>query len=330
MSFEFPGLPSISPLRILVTGAAGFIGSHTVEALLGQGHEVMGADDLSTGKRANLKDARARGCRLVDDDLLAKGVLDGVTASFRPDVIIHLAGLVSVPLGEERPHRNFRLNVEATQLVAETGRQHGVSRIVLGSSGTVYGDFEKLPWGEDDPKMPKSNYGMSKLVSEMILAGYAQSYGMTCVATRFFNVYGPRQDSTSPHSGVVSIFADRFRQRRQSTIFGDGSQTRDFVHVRDVARALTLAATRPAVASGAYNVCSGTRHSLLELTHLLAGIFPGGPDVAFAPERAGDIKHSLGDPARAAEQLGFVAEVSLRDGLRQLADGGWSEFRRAA
>ena len=330
MSSEPAALPSPSPQRILVTGAAGFIGSHTVEALLDQGHEVTGVDDLSTGKRANLKDARARGCRLLDDDLLANGVLDSVMESFRPDVVIHLAGLVSVPLGEERPHRNFRLNVEATQLVTETARRHGVPRIVFGSSGTVYGDSEKLPWTEDGPKMPKSNYGMSKLVSELILEGYARSYGMTCVSTRFFNVYGPRQDAASPHSGVVSIFADRFRQRRQSTIFGDGTQTRDFVHVRDVARALTFAATRPGVASGAYNVCSGTSHSLLELANLLAGIFPGGPEVAFAPERAGDIKHSLGDPTRAAEQLGFVAEVSLRDGLRQLADAGWSDFRRAA
>jgi len=318
------------PQRILVTGAAGFIGSHTVSTLLDQGHEVVGVDDLSTGKRANIKEARVRGFRLVDDDMLTSGLLDEVTVSFRPDVIMHLAGFGGVALSEETPQRNFRLNVESTQLVAETARRRGVTRIVLASSAAVYGDLEMLPVSEDAMTVPKSNFGTAKLVSELLLAGYARSYGMTCVSTRIFNVYGRLQDSSATNAGVISIFADRFKRRVPVTIFGDGTQRRDFISVSDVARGLALAATRPGVFSGSYNLCTGVSHSLLELVKLLTVRYPGGPELTFAPEREGEIKHSQGDPSRTEEHLGFVASVPFGDGIRELLDPGFAELRRAA
>jgi len=332
-----PSIPFSSPLtfpdnsrRVLVTGAAGFIGSHTVDLLLGHGNTVWGIDDLSTGKRANVAEARRRGFRLVDEDLLASGVMDETVREFQPDAIIHLAGLVSVTLGQEIPQRNFRLNVEGTQVVAETARRHGVGRIVFASSAAVYGDLEELPLSEDAPKEPKSNYGVAKWLSELLLASYARSYGMTCVSTRFFNVFGPRQDPRSPYSGVISIFAERFARGNGCTIFGDGFQSRDFINVSDVARGLVRCATLPEVVSGAYNLCTGQRRTLLELVDVLRDRFPEAPEITFGPERSGDIRHSQGSPAKAESLLGFRAERDFGDGIGELVDSLVLPMRTAA
>lgn len=309
------------PLRVIVTGAAGFIGSHTVERLLADGHEVLGIDNLSTGKRQNLAHLLgSQHFRFVARDLLDPGVLNKLTAEFKPDSIVHLAGLVSVALGQRAPQENFRLNIEATKVVAEAARVHGVARVVFASSAAIYGDSQALPLGEETMKDPKSNYGTAKLMSELLLMSYAKSYGMTCVCCRYFNVFGPRQDPASPYSGVISIFVDRFAKGEEVTVYGDGSQSRDFVSVYDVARANALAATRAGVSSGCYNICTGMATRLLNLIELLQGEFPFAPGARFAEAREGDIQHSRGDPQRARTQLGFQAEYGFDVAIKDLVD----------
>lgn len=305
--------------RILVTGAAGFIGSHTVDRLLREGHEVLGIDNLSTGRRQNLAAALdSSRFQFVVRDLLDPGVMDYLAGGFQPDSIIHLAGLVSVSLGQRAPQENFRLNIEATKVVAESARVHGVPRVVFASTAAVYGDSQALPLDEQTNKEPKSNYGTAKLMSELFLLGYARSYGMSCICCRYFNVFGPRQDPGSPYSGVISIFVDRFLQGRQATIFGDGGQSRDFVSVYDIARGNALAATRPDVPSGAYNLCTGQSIRLLDVVDLLEREFPFVPAVKFAEERSGDIRHSRGNPKRAYATLGFEAEYPFDLAMRDL------------
>lgn len=307
--------------KILVTGAAGFIGSHTVDLLLAEGHQVHGVDDLSTGSLANLRQVASNpNFELTRDDITRPNLINDLVADFRPDSIIHLAGLVSVTEGQKRPQSNFRLNTESTQLVAEAAREHGCKRIVFASSAAVYGDLEQLPITEDSPKDPKSNYGTAKLMSEMLLLSYAKSYGMTCVCNRFFNVFGPRQDPKSPYSGVISIFADRFASSRQATIYGDGQQSRDFVSVFDIARGNVLGATQESVPSGAYNLCTGRSQSLLELVEALRVHFPGAPEVLHEPDRDGDIRHSQGSNLKAQLHLGFASEVSFGAGVKGLVD----------
>lgn len=307
--------------RVVVTGAAGFIGSHTVEKLLAAGHEVVGIDNLSTGKRQNvvhlLSSARFR---LLIRDLLDPGVIDRLIGEIRPDAIIHLAGLVSVTVGQRAPEQNFRLNIESTKVVAEAARLHDVGRVVFASSAAVYGDSRELPLVEQSGKDPKSNYGTAKLMSELLLLSYARSYGITCVCNRYFNVFGRRQDPASPYSGVISIFLDRFAQGKQAVVFGDGSQSRDFISVEDIARGNLLAATRPGVPSGVYNFCTGEATTLLDVIEVLRREFPCAPPVRFAEEREGDIRHSRGDPQHARRFLGFEAEVGFEQAMKDLVE----------
>jgi len=307
--------------RILVTGAAGFIGSHTVDLLLKEGHEVLGVDDLSTGKITNLRGALTRpGFRMEVRDMMEDGLMNDLVKDFQPHAIIHLAGLVSVTLGQDLPDVNFRLNIESTKVVCEAARTHGVKRIVFASSAAVYGDLEMLPITEDMPKDPKSNYGSAKLMSEMLLFSYARSYGITAVCNRFFNVFGPRQDPHSPYSGVISIFAERFATGRQATIFGDGQQSRDFISVFDIAQGNVLAATKEDVQTGPCNLCTGNRQTLLDLVDALATHFPDAPPVKFGEERNGDIKHSQGSNMKARINLGFEPKVSFAEGIAALVE----------
>ena len=307
--------------RVIVTGAAGFIGSHTVEKLLSDGHEVLGIDNLSTGKRQNVAHlVGSPGFWFVHRDILEPGIMEQLTQEFQPDSIIHLAGLVSVTLGQRAPQENFRLNIEATKVVAEAARLHSVSRIVFASTAAVYGDNQDLPLEEQNGKEPKSNYGTAKLMSELLLQGYARSYGMTCICTRYFNVFGPRQDPSSPYSGVISIFVDRFSQGKPVTVFGDGGQSRDFISVYDIARGNALAATSPGIPSGAYNFCTGRSIQLLDLIECLHREFPFAPPVRFADERDGDIRHSKGDPRRARRFLGFEAELDFGMAMKDLVE----------
>ncbi|MBP6507431.1 MAG: NAD-dependent epimerase/dehydratase family protein [Opitutaceae bacterium] len=302
--------------KILVTGAAGFIGSHTTDRLLADGHTVLGVDNFRTGHRRNLTAAlESPAFGLREADVAEAGVVDALVAEFRPDAIIHLAALVSVQESIQNPALNRRLNLTATELVADAAAAHGVKRVVFASSAAIYGDTTNLPIREETTPKPISPYGEAKLASEGILLGRA---GLTVRCHRYFNVFGPRQDPASPYSGVISIFERRYREGKGVTIYGDGQQTRDFISVHDVARANAIAATGPGIASGVANICTGRPTSLREVVGIFALHYPAAPAPQFAPGRPGDIIHSLGRPDRAKAEIGFVAQVPVAEGLAEL------------
>ena len=307
--------------KVLVTGAAGFIGSHTTDLLLREGHAVLGLDNFRTGHRRNLAGALASPAfELLEADVAEPGVVARAAGRFRPDAIIHLAALVSVQESIQDPVLNRRLNFTATELVAEAARRHAVGRIVFASSAAIYGDTTDLPITEETAKQPISPYGEAKLQSEGILL--AAGAGLTARCHRYFNVFGPRQDPASPYSGVISIFERRYREGQGVTIYGDGRQTRDFISVHDVARANVIAATKPGIASGAANICTGHATSLLDVVAEFSRHYPQVPPPRHAAARAGDIIHSLGRPDRARTELGFAAQVSVADGLAELIRAG--------
>jgi len=304
---------------ILVTGAAGFIGSHTTDQLLAAGHRVLGIDSLRTGRRENLAAAtRSASFTLREADITAPGLLDTLVAESRPDAIIHLAALVSVQESMTNPDLNYTLNVLATHLIAEAARKHQVPRLVFASSAAIYGDTTDLPIREATEKKPISPYGAAKLASEAILLGHGAAFGFTVRCQRYFNVFGPRQDPASPYSGVISIFDRRYRENKPITIYGDGQQTRDFISVHDVARANVLAATRPGVSSGVANICTGRATSLLDVVSIFRRHYPAAAAPTHAAPRTGDIIHSRGTPDTAAAALDFRAQVSVADGLAEL------------
>jgi len=304
---------------IIVTGAAGFIGSHTVDQLLYRGHRVIGVDNLSTGSRNNLSRAHnSANFELHTRDLLDPGFMTGLCKQVRPDAIVHLAALVSVTRAEEEPQFNFRLNIEGTQIIAEAARLAEVPRIVFASSAAVYGNNPAMPLHENDSTEPVGHYGTAKLMSEMLLHQYSRSYGITTVCNRYFNVFGPRQDPSSPYSGVISLFTDRYARNQPVTIFGDGEQTRDFISVHDVSYANTLAALTPNIESGSYNICTGQARSLLDLIGVLQKDYGRSQSPNFDTPRGGDIKHSLGAPDKAAEAFGFRAHIDFSRAIAEL------------
>ena len=305
--------------RVLVTGAAGFIGSHTVDKLLAAGHTAIGVDNFRTGHRSNLAAAELHEeFTFIEADVAEAGVLDGIVAKAQPDAIIHLAALVSVQDSMDNPELNYRLNVQATHWVAEAARVHQVKRVVFASSAAIYGDTTDLPIREETEKRPISPYGGAKLASEALLLSHGAAFGFVVRCQRYFNVFGPRQDPASPYSGVISIFDRRYRERKGVTIFGNGQQTRDFISVHDVARANVLAATQDGVKSGWANVCTGNATSLLDVAAIFAEHYPDVPAPIHGAPRMGDIIHSLGCPDRVAAQLGFKSERSVREGLAEL------------
>lgn len=305
-----------------MTGAAGFIGSHTVDRLLNMNCTVLGVDDLSTGRSENLSDCEGReNFEFVRADITEGNSFGLICEKFAPDTIVHLAGLVSVVRGQEEPELNFRLNVQATHLVAEAARKHGVPRVVFSSSAAVYGNNTEIPLHENCRAAPISLYGSAKWISEEILRGYSMSYGLETACLRFFNVFGPRQDPSSPYSGVITIFSDRLASGESVTVFGTGEQTRDFIAVGDVARALCLAATKHELDQVVCNICSGQSTRVIDVFNEVRKHYPDSVDPDFAPMRGDDILHSMGDPTLAAQALGFESEISLAEGLRPLITG---------
>jgi len=307
--------------RVLVTGAAGFIGSHTVDRLLQMGCTVIGVDDLSRGNRDNLNDAfRSPLFRFERLDVVDEAAFEALCAEMSPDSIVHLAGLVSVDTAESDPMLNYWLNYHATRTVLEVARRHGISRIVFSSSAAVYGNDPARPVNEDSPTRPIGLYGRAKLFSERLLENCAERDDPTTIRYRYFNVYGPRQDPSSPYSGVISIFANRLSRGLPVRIFGDGEQSRDFISVFDVAEANALAATRARLSSGTYNICTGRSMTIRELCAVLRTHFPQTAPPKFASPRRADIRHSVGDPSRASGALGFQSRISMEDGIRQLVE----------
>lgn len=306
------------PQKILVTGAAGFIGSHTVDHLLELGHEVYGVDNLRTGSVANLSNAiEYSNFTFSELDLLDKDSFCRKVDEFKPNAIIHLAALVSVPESISNPDLNFNLNVETTHIVTEAVRRYGISRIVFASSAAVYGADSETALIENATCSPISPYGAAKYASENLLLGYGRTFGSTVRVQRYFNVYGPRQDPTSPYSGVLSIFSQNALAQKPLIINGDGCQTRDFIYVEDVARANALAAISGGVKSGVANICTGVSSSINDVIDVV------GKQVAWALKtenispRGGDIRHSLGNPRKAERDLNFRNRIELAVGLKR-------------
>ncbi|HMP77450.1 MAG TPA: SDR family oxidoreductase [Kiritimatiellia bacterium] len=303
----------------LVTGGCGFIGSHLVEALLRDGCRVRVLDNLSTGHRENLADvADAVDLRIGD----ITNPTDVSAACAGVDGVFHLAALVSVADSVERPLENHRLNATGTLNVLLAARNAGARRVVFASSAAIYGNAPGLPKREDQPPAPVSPYGAAKLMGEHYLKIFHRLYGLEAVSCRFFNVYGPRQDPSSPYSGVISRFVDALRAGAQPVLFGDGEQTRDFVFVADVASALLGAMRRESSGDGsAYNVATGAATSLLQLLDGLGRVSGVAPAPRFEPARGGDVRHSLASIDAAQRAFGFTPAYSLAAGLAELWKG---------
>jgi UDP-glucose 4-epimerase len=303
----------------IVTGGAGFIGSHTVDHLLETGHRVVVLDNFSTGKRANLARWVDHPALHVIEHDVAHGIfapLAAITRDHGPVAkIVHLAAQVSVVRSVQNPLHDMQVNYGGTLHVLEYARAHAVRKVVFASSAAIYGDVTEMPVDEAATCRPVSPYGIHKLSSEYALDYYATVHGVPCAALRFFNVYGPRQDPSSPYSGVISIFSDRARASKPLVIFGDGAQTRDFVYVGDVVRAIAaaLAFAGPFVVA---NVGTGTELTVLELARTIVELCGTRVAIDHAPARAGEILRSRARVDRLRDALGVVATTALADGLR--------------
>ena len=305
--------------RYLVTGGAGFIGSHVVEALLARGDDVRVVDDLSTGRRANL--AGCPDVKLIEADLADTDVALHAVAGI--DHVIHLAAIPSVPRSVRQPERCHRANVEATHALLLAARDAGVRRVVLASSSSVYGESETLPKHEGLCPAPLSPYALHKLIGEYYAGLFARLYGLETVALRLFNVFGPRQSPSSQYSGVISIFTAGLLAGRSPTIYGDGGQTRDFTYVSDVVAGVLAACEAPGVAvSGrAINLARNGRTSVNDLYATLQKLTGAtGVEATYADPRPGDIRDSQADISLARELLGFQPTVSVEEGLRRTVE----------
>ncbi len=300
-------------MRTLVTGGAGFIGSHIVEALLNRGDSVRVLDNFSSGRRENLKDLKGD-LEVLDGDLRDA---DLVKASVKNiDLVFHLAALVSVPQSMTDPGTCFAINVGGTVALMDAARLAGVRRMVISSSTAVYGDTDVFPTTEETSLRPLSPYALSKQVNELYASLYTHTLGLPVTALRYFNVYGPRQRPDSDYAAAIPIFLSHLVAGQPIVIFGDGRQSRDFIFIKDVVRA-NLMAAESNTGGQVFNICSGLETNLLDLLEELSTISPHQPEVRFEPPRRGDIYRSVGSPDRAAAEFGFRAQTSLADGLAQ-------------
>ena len=304
-------------MRFLVTGGAGFIGSHIVEELLRRQYQVRVLDDFSTGTRDNLRsDTSPKDLEIFEGDIRDSNIVAQALAGV--DGVFHEAALVSVPASVEHPDLSFEINAKGTFRIFEAARQAGVRRVVFASSAAVYGDNPELPLAETMTPRPLSPYGLDKLYGELLGALYHSSYGLETVALRYFNVFGPRQDPRSQYSGVISIFVERLRAGQVSTIYGDGEQTRDFVYVADVVEANLRAMFAGYSGFHVFNVACGRQTSLNQLLSELQRLTGSSQSPVYAAARAGDIRHSLGDISLIRRELGYAPAYSLAEGLRLL------------
>jgi UDP-glucose 4-epimerase len=302
-------------MKALVTGGAGFIGSHIAERLAREGHGVRIVDNLSSGKRENIA-GFASHVEFVPADIRDATRLEALFAGC--DVVFHEAAIVSVPYSVEHPQETHDTNIQGTLNVLLAARKAGVRRVVFASSAAVYGDEPTQPKSEAMLPCPIAPYGVEKLTSEHYLRVFSKLYGVETVALRYFNVFGPRQDPSSPYSGVISIFVDRALSGRSPTIFGDGSACRDFVFVDDVVAANLAAASREGVSGQVFNVACGVRTTLNELLACLGRVTGRPMEAAYAEPRAGDIPVSVADIGLARRLLGYAPKVGVEEGLRAL------------
>jgi nucleoside-diphosphate-sugar epimerase len=304
-------------MKYLVTGGAGFIGSHIVRTLLEQGADVRVLDNFSSGRRENLENLRGKlevheGD--VRDAIKVKEAVSGV------DIIFHEAAFVSVPQSMDEPQDCFDVNITGTSVLFDAARKVGVKRAVIASSAAVYGDSAAMPLVEETPLRPLSPYAVSKRVDEMYAELFTGSFGFDVVALRYFNVYGPRQRPDSQYAAAVPIFIRQLLDNKPITVFGDGGQSRDLINVRDVVRSNLIASEHSAAPGKIFNICTGIETRLLDLLEVLDELFPNAPKPVFTEPRTGDIYRSLGNPQKAADLIGFRAQVSLVEGLKETVE----------
>jgi UDP-glucose 4-epimerase len=301
----------------LVTGGAGFIGSHLVETLAVGGCRVSVLDNLSSGKQANL-DALADRIRFIRGDIRDPAALEAAVAG--SEVIFHLAAVVSVPKTAEDPLGSAAVNETGSLQVLEAARAVKARRLVFASSSAVYGDEPTLPKREDMPTRPLTPYAVQKLAVEHYLRIYQSLYGLETAGLRFFNVFGPRQDPSSPYSGVISIFMTQALKGEPPVIYGDGRQSRDFVFVGDAVQALISAAQAPSAAGKVFNVGTGTAVTINALWQLIAALSGSGATPVHGPPRPGDVPYSVAAIDSARADLGFAPRVSFEKGLKLTMD----------
>ena len=309
-------------MKYLVTGGAGFIGSHIASALLEQGATVRVLDNFSTGKRENIevltKQFGRNQLEVLEGDVRDASRVEEAVRDI--DIIFHEAAFVSVAQSMEEPQECFDVNITGTSLLFNAARKAGVRRAVVASSAAVYGESEAFPLVEETPLMPKSPYAVSKRVDEMHAELFTNSFNFEVVALRYFNVYGPRQRPDSIYAAAVPIFVRRLLDGKPVTIYGDGGQTRDLINVRDVVRANLIASEHPNAAGKVFNVCTGIETRLLDLLEVLFDLFPNVPEPEFAAPRAGDLYRSIGSPQKAKDEMGFKAQVTLEEGLKEVVE----------
>lgn len=308
----------------LVTGGAGFIGSHLSEELVRRGHRVRVLDNLSTGKRINLE-------HLPEVEFLNGDIADAETCTNAVsgiDYVLHQAAIPSVPRSVKDPVTSNRSNLDGTLNVLVAARDAGVRRLVFAGSSSAYGDTPTLPKREDMPTRPLSPYALQKLVGEQYCQMFTELYGLETVVIRYFNVFGPRQDPGSPYSGVISLFSTALLAGRQPTIYGDGGQTRDFTFVSNVVDGVLRACEAPRASGAVINVATGGRISLNQLLQSMNAIV--GTDIApiYAEARAGDVRDSQADISKAQTLLGYEPHVDLDEGLRRTLD--WCRISQEA
>jgi UDP-glucose 4-epimerase len=298
----------------LVTGGAGFIGSHLVRALLEQGNKVRVLDNFSTGKPENLQGLDGS-LEVVEGDLRdAARVSEAVRGT---EVIFHEAAYVSVPHSMAEPQACFDVNLTGTSILLDEARKAGARRVVIASSAAVYGESTALPLSESANLKPLSPYALSKQMDELFAKLFTDVYRLESVALRYFNVYGARQRPDSMYAAAVPIFFRQLSQGEPVQVFGDGSQTRDLIHVHDVIAANLVAADHPSAPGEVFNICTGIETRLLDLLEVMYDLFPNSKPPLFTDPRPGDIHRSVGDASKAKQQMDFTARVSLQEGLKE-------------
>ncbi len=295
----------------LVTGGAGFIASHISEALVSRGHQVRVVDDFSTGYAHNIRD----GVEFVQGDLADPAVAASAVQGM--EYVLHQAAIPSVPRSVDKPAVSHRANVDPMLNLLIAARDSGVKRLVFAGSSSVYGDTEILPKTETMPPNPRSPYALQKLMGEMYGQMFTRLYGLETVTTRYFNVFGPRQDPRSPYSGVISLFIKALHEGKRPVIYGDGEQTRDFTYVTNVVDGVLRAAETRGVAGQIFNVATSSRISLNQLLDTLKKICGSSVEPIYKEVRTGDVRDSQADISKARTLLGYHPIVGLEEGLRE-------------